>query len=553
MKDLVRLSAKKRALKNTAEACNDTSNDVKQHAAEPLKLDIGLSNNAALKDDEASKEVEEVHVHMMQTSFSSEDHAQDQERDSRSSEDAHQRPTDLPYVHTSTMNEPSDEALDPVVLDVGFAQVELRRLQAWPRHEFYIVARDGFLTREGAVAFLEYLDFVLHLGEVASSGFVLTYDLRECTCPQLDLVSWIMHFVADPQREEVWHQRCVCWKVVVSSGIYFGMAQSVLSFLFSVCPPKCRVFLMTDLDMSNTDNWICYKPEDLDKGSSSMLSTISSSLLDTLFPAYPHELPAWEHGSTHPETNPSTATSTDEPMEKRQLTECADSLTTRFAMISQGFDEAKREGYLKVTGRDGPMDDDGLQQIMDFMDDFVDSANAQNGYGITYDLRNINVPTMGMIMRVADWGKQADRQGKWTRLNTSCKIVVSAGLKFAICRGVLKSFFFVCPPVCQTFLLTDPDEPEASATVFYPTDSNPVPEESSHSDEAEISSDDGSLNSADASETTSASASTVKSQSDTDEQAENKCEQSKLTADNAVSKGMDDPSLEEQFTWVTGL
>ena len=62
-------------------------------------------------------------------------------------------------------------------------------LPVWPKYEFYITARDGILTRDGAVALLDYLDFVLHLPDVISSGFVLTYDLRTCTCPQLDLVS----------------------------------------------------------------------------------------------------------------------------------------------------------------------------------------------------------------------------------------------------------------------------------------------------------------------------------------------------------------------------
>merc|ERR1719359_2254455 len=92
--------------------------------------------------------------------------------------------------------------------------------------------------------------------------------------------------------------------------MYFSMAQSVLSLLFHMFPPKCRVFLLTDFDMSNPDNWICYRPEELENERPGMLSTISSSLLDTFFPAYPHELPTSKHDSSSQVTSAGEAPST---------------------------------------------------------------------------------------------------------------------------------------------------------------------------------------------------------------------------------------------------
>merc|ERR1719321_2055044 len=126
---------------------------------------------------------------------------------------------------------------------------------------------------------------------------------------------------------------------------------------------------------------------------------------------------------------------------------------------------------------------------MAFMDSFVDSANAQNGFSITYDMRQLSVPSMSMVMRVAEWGNEPERQAKWSKLNKACKVVISSGLRFSICKGVLKSFFYVCPPVCRTFLLTDPDEPEATATVFEPSESSFKLDEDSQSEHPETHSE----------------------------------------------------------------
>lgn len=547
--DLIRLSARSKArnsLDDKKDARAILSSGGANGAVEPLKLHIGTSGHdeqpqeglLALNENPGACGGEEV---VRQAAF--------QATVSSSPSNG-----ELPIVHTNFVDEVSEEFLDPVVLDVGFAKVELKEFhQAWPKYEFYIVANDGLLTRDGAVALLEYLDFVLRLPEVVSHGFVLTYDLRNCSCPQLDLVSWIMHYISDPQREEAWHERCVCWKVVVPPGMYFSMAQSALSFLFTVCPPKCRVFLLTDLDTTKAESWICYKPEDLAEASPSMLSTIGSGLLETFFPAYPNPISALERPVI---SSPSQAPVVQEVMSSEETNifseavegpedragvsagqragaqdqvaqsppsrTCADSITTPFVTIHQGFDQISGMGYLRVKGHNAAMSDEGLKKVMDFMDDFVSSANAQQGFSITYDLRRLGVPSMSMLMQVAEWGNQSERQAAWNRLNKSCKVVISSGLRFSLCKGILKSFFYMCPPVCRTFLLTDPDESEATATVFDPVDPCSKHEQDSQSEEPETHSDDGGSscgNSADVSESTAASGFCGDTSLDTGEEA----------------------------------
>jgi len=139
-----------------------------------------------------------------------------------------------------------------------------------------------------------------------------------------------------------------------------------------------------------------------------------------------------------------------------------------FAELHQGYDTRNQSAYLMILGQDCPLTDDGLGEMMAFMDVFVHSSLAAKGFTMTYDLRNLRTPSMNMVTRVAGWGSEPQRQEIWERLNTACKVVVNAGLRFKLCQGLLSTFFYVCPPVCRTYLLTDPFECEETAVAFDP-------------------------------------------------------------------------------------
>jgi len=124
---------------------------------------------------------------------------------------------------------------------------------------------------------------------------------------------------------------------------------------------------------------------------------------------------------------------------------------------------------LRIEGRpDQDLTDEGLTQIMDFMDAFVWSEAASKGFCICYDLRQLRTPSMAMITRVAEWGKRPERKHMWEKLNAMCKVVVGAGLMFAMAKPILSTFFYICPPVATTFLMTDPDEAEEDAVCYLP-------------------------------------------------------------------------------------
>jgi len=106
--------------------------------------------------------------------------------------------------------------------------------------------------------------------------------------------------------------------------------------------------------------------------------------------------------------------------------------------------------------------------MMEFYDAFLYSPNAVNGFSITYDLRNLRSPSMSMILRVAEWGNEPTRQAMWQELNVECRVCVSSGMRYTISKAALSAFFYVCPPVCRTYLLTAPDDNLKDAVVFLP-------------------------------------------------------------------------------------
>ena len=157
-----------------------------------------------------------------------------------------------------------------------------------------------------------------------------------------------------------------------------------------------------------------------------------------------------------------------------------------------------------------------------------------------YDVRAMRSPSMQMVTAVAEWGAAPVRQKRiwaeplrglscravvsflsyrlcvcvlnlfgcpwyvmclpvhktvtlcppvsgWEELNHSCKIIITAGLRFTLAKGVLSTFFLMClgcgvhfchlvaavakcrcPPVTKTYLMSDPDQPLDSAVLFEP-------------------------------------------------------------------------------------
>lgn len=145
-----------------------------------------------------------------------------------------------------------------------------------------------------------------------------------------------------------------------------------------------------------------------------------------------------------------------------------DGIDVGFIMCEQGFDEASGQGYLKLLGREAEVTDDGIQDVLHFMDMFTKSSSAEGGFSISYDLRSCGMPSMTLVVRTATWGMEPDRRHRWEALNTSCQLLISPGWRLYVVKGFLTTFFGICAPVCRTVLLTEDNGVETEEVVWEP-------------------------------------------------------------------------------------
>eukprot|EP00434_Breviolum_minutum_P031444 symbB.v1.2.027810.t1/scaffold2884.1/size68011/2 len=117
---------------------------------------------------------------------------------------------------------------------------------------------------------------------------------------------------------------------------------------------------------------------------------------------------------------------------------------------------------------DSPFTEDGVQRMTDYVDVFLEYNLVKKGFSIVYDLRLLRVPSLALVKQLADWGRDPQRQQTFQRLNKSCKVVVSEGWRMGVARRILAAFFAMCPPVCDTYLLTAVDQPTSDGLYFAP-------------------------------------------------------------------------------------
>jgi hypothetical protein len=109
--------------------------------------------------------------------------------------------------------------------------------------------------------------------------------------------------------------------------------------------------------------------------------------------------------------------------------------------------------------------EDTAKQITEFLTDLLDPS--QWPFEIVYDLRAMPVPKLHMIIHLAKWGSEGKRQDYFIRRCVGCRIILSPGMMFTITKASCLAFFKVCPPTCNTYLMTDDSEP-GPETHFFP-------------------------------------------------------------------------------------
>lgn len=335
-------------------------------------------------------------------------------------------------------------------IDVGFMTVELLPIQDGPWHEVYLKAKDHSWTEIGVLSLYDFLSYVVSL-PLTTNGFVITYDMRDIATPQIDVLSDLVAWTADDAQKEIWSSRCKHWKVLVEDGLHYHYVRLLMGTVFYMFPPEWKTYIVTDPSATLGDDVVCYSPE-------TALGHGTEECNDLH-----RDLAACVTQTTDLTTSPSPCSpcvATGGTPPNRQ--------DVGFAVLVQGYCNDTRLGYFQIIATDGELTDDGVTAMLSFMDAFVSSSNAAGGFCITYDLRALRMPSLSMLKRVADWGAEPERELVWKKLNQACKIVVSPGIRYTLAKGVLTTFFAMCPPIVRTFLMTELDEPEDNATLFKP-------------------------------------------------------------------------------------
>ncbi|CAE6933184.1 unnamed protein product [Symbiodinium microadriaticum] len=339
---------------------------------------------------------------------------------------------------------------------VGFAVVTPKETEEVPTLELRITAEDQEVTDEGLTAMLDYMDFVLDLPQASSGeGFQISFEqMTFLGSSQSDILKQVICWSCEPGRSSKFAERCKRWKIICPATDWTQVNRYLLQVGFAFYPPPCPTYLLTDehpsIEEGNPEMKIFEPNEEIQKFAK--LEEEMQHEVATHKDTEGHvHLPAAEDGSR---------------VSKYKDGQIPAKLDVGFAIVSQGFDG--KEGYLRIQGCEGDLDMDGLHEMMDFMDAFTLSPSAERGFSIMYDMRTLRAPSMQMVTTVAEWGAHPVRQKRWEQLNTSCKVIITAGLRFTLAKGILSTFFLLCPPVTRTYLMYEPDQPLESAVLFEP-------------------------------------------------------------------------------------
>jgi hypothetical protein len=354
-------------------------------------------------------------------------------------------------------------------------------------------------------ALLDFLDIVLRTGDFAH-GFVLSFDFRGLYQPKLDVIVAMRDWAEDPIRLALWSERCRFWKVAVAGEASFLLTYNALFCLFAHDAPPSDTYLVTDINEKlPTKGAYCFRKNDK-LGASipvwgyanefadsqgiwqfaenptffalpmvSMVSTLGDQFLSMFHEpkaASRRPLPGVGVTVVPKKVNVANVRGSSADGAKAMVEGSYDDypqcsqIETTAAIVTQRLDAETGLGELLLELTDAQVTEEALQAIMDFMDEFTSSSNVANGFCIIYDLRDMRIPSMTMVMKLAEWGNEPSRKESWERLNKACKIIMNPGLKFSICIGILTSLFYACPPVCRTTLMTSLDDEDA--VVFEP-------------------------------------------------------------------------------------
>lgn len=360
-----------------------------------------------------------------------------------------------------------------------------------PDWEVQIHVLDPLTRSDSELALWEYLDWIIDLPLLSEEltgerTFFITYDLQKLELielselyTQLDFVMRTVSWCGEPQRAEKWRRRCHSWRIGVREG--FFLARLYFGTAFFMTEPIIPICLTTSLYHS-TEEELVY--EELKQGTldefhhdfadmKEMMPCLSGDEGDldrSMDIISSYVLADDEEFKTNFQRAYAQKgkVESESPCQKDAPEKLQTAVDLGFAAVEQGYDHKAGMGFLKIKGQDAQITDVGLVDMLNFLDMFIDSENGKDGFSITYDMRELRTPSLAMFTCLAEWGTQPERQGKWESRNLVSKVVVDPGMRFALAKTALTTFFYICPPVCRTMLISDPDAADEDGVIFDP-------------------------------------------------------------------------------------
>jgi len=112
---------------------------------------------------------------------------------------------------------------------------------------------------------------------------------------------------------------------------------------------------------------------------------------------------------------------------------------------------------VQIVGRDIPQLDENVAEMLEFLGRALDSDEAASGFKLTYDLRNLRVPTLSLLISIAKWASTHERQSAFKERVVASRVCVMKGSKLTFAKLAMTTFFKVSPPTCTTYLVSDLD------------------------------------------------------------------------------------------------
>lgn len=132
-------------------------------------------------------------------------------------------------------------------LDGGFLTVEVGQETDTGMGYVRILASSGPLGLEQLNQVLDFVDAFTMTADCVQ-GWAMTYDLRALRVPTMTMIKKIAEWGNVPDRKARWEAGNKAAKVVIPPGYKLSVSKGLLAAFFVLCPPVCKVLLLTSPD-----------------------------------------------------------------------------------------------------------------------------------------------------------------------------------------------------------------------------------------------------------------------------------------------------------------